>query len=63
MKRVVEVASLLTLYRLGWQQRSLLIFRLIALGFTLFNSTKTLFSYDMRYIGLHGGMWKLDVIK
>ena len=63
MKRAVEVASFLVLYRLGSRQDSSLIFCPIALVFIPLNSAKTLFSYGMRYNELHGRTRKLDALK
>ena len=58
-----EVTSFLVKYRPYSWPRSLLIFCSITLVFVLFNGTKTLFSYNMCYIGLHSRMRKLDTIK
>jgi len=58
-----EVASFLVKYRPYSWPCSLLIFCPITLVFVLFNSTKTLFSYNMCYNGLHSRMWNLDMIK
>ena len=63
MKRAVEVASFLGLYRLGSRQNSSLIFWPIALVFTPLNSTKTQFSYSIRYNWLPGRTQKLHVIE
>ena len=62
-KRAVQLASFLVLYRLGLWRDSSLIFCPIALIFTPFNSTKTLFSYSMHYNKLHGRTRKLGTIK
>ena len=58
-----EVASFLVKCRLYSWPRSLLIFCLMALVFTPFNSTKTLFSYGVCYNELRSRMRKLDTIK
>ena len=57
-----KVTGFLVLYHLGSRQCSSLIFHPIALVCTPFNSTKTLFSYDMHHNGLHDRTRKLDAI-
>ena len=62
-KKAAEVASFLVLFCLGSWRDSSLTFCPTALVFTPVNSTKTLFSYGVRYNELRGKTRKLDAIK